>query len=112
MDILHQLPLVSTIAISLSVAFVCGLIASKLKISPIVGYLLAGVIIGPYTPGFTGDMKIAEELSEILPSSTMWSRSSCEKLFSMASTFAREHEHSARSGLARKTRTPGSWKSR
>ncbi|MEZ0223390.1 MAG: cation:proton antiporter [Alphaproteobacteria bacterium] len=65
MDILHQLPLVSTIAISLSVAFVCGLIASKLKISPIVGYLLAGVIIGPYTPGFTGDMKIAEELSEI-----------------------------------------------
>lgn len=63
---LHQeLPLVSTVAAGLSVAFLCGMIASKLRIPPIVGYLLAGIIIGPHSPGFVADLKIAEELSEI-----------------------------------------------
>lgn len=65
MSVLHELPLVSTIAIGLSLAFVCGLIAAKLRISPLVGYILAGVIIGPYTPGFIADQHIAEQLSEI-----------------------------------------------
>ncbi|MBU0800300.1 MAG: Kef family K(+) transporter [Alphaproteobacteria bacterium] len=61
----HDLPLVSTVAVGLSLAFILGLIASKLRIPPIVGYLLAGVIIGPHTPGYNADMKIAEELAEM-----------------------------------------------
>lgn len=61
----HDLPLVSTVAVGLSAAFLCGMIASKLRIPPIVGYLLAGIIIGPHSPGFIADLKIAEELSEI-----------------------------------------------
>ena len=40
---------------SLAFAFVCGLIASHLKLPPIVGYLLAGVAVGPFTPGFVAD---------------------------------------------------------
>jgi len=63
---LHQdLPLVSTIAVGLSAAFILGLIASKLRIPPIVGYLLAGILIGPFTPGYIADMNIANELAEI-----------------------------------------------
>lgn len=65
MAVSHDLPLVSTLATGLSLAFILGLIAVKLRIPPIVGYLLAGIMIGPNTPGFVGDMKIAEELSEI-----------------------------------------------
>lgn len=63
---MHQdLPLVSTIAIALSLAFVLGLIAARLRIPPIVGYLLAGIIIGPDTPGYVGHLDIANELAEI-----------------------------------------------
>jgi CPA2 family monovalent cation:H+ antiporter-2 len=65
MAVRHDLPLVTTLAIGMSAAFVCGLIASKLRIPPIVGYLIAGVLVGPYTPGFHVDVGIAEELSEI-----------------------------------------------
>ncbi len=64
-EIQHDLPLITTIAVGLSLAFVCGLVASKLRIPPIVGYLFAGILIGPSTPGFEADAKIAEELSEI-----------------------------------------------
>ena len=62
---MHELPLVSTIAIGLSAAFLGGLVATKLRLSPLVGYLLAGIIIGPHSPGFTADENIAEQLSEI-----------------------------------------------
>lgn len=65
MSVIHELPLVSTIAIGLSTAFVCGFIATKLRVSPLVGYLLAGVLIGPYSPGFVADEGIAEQLAEI-----------------------------------------------
>lgn len=65
MALQHDLPLVTTLTLSMSMAFLCGLIASKLRISPIVGYLIAGVLVGPHTPGFTVDVPIAEELSEI-----------------------------------------------
>ena len=65
MAIAHDLPLVTTLAVGLSLAFACGLVASKFRIPPIVGYLLAGVLIGPFSPGFTADLSIAEELSEI-----------------------------------------------
>lgn len=61
----HELPLVSTVAAGLSLAFILGLIASKLRIPPIVGYLIAGIIIGPHTPGYVADIHLAEELAEI-----------------------------------------------
>ncbi|PZQ43361.1 MAG: sodium:proton antiporter [Micavibrio aeruginosavorus] len=60
-----QLPLVTTIAVGLSVAFVLGLIAARLRLPPIVGYLLAGILIGPHSPGFVADVSLSTELSEI-----------------------------------------------
>jgi CPA2 family monovalent cation:H+ antiporter-2 len=65
MATMHDLPLVSTIAAGLGGAFVLGLICSKLRIPPIVGYLMVGIIIGPHTPGFVADLKLAEQLAEI-----------------------------------------------
>lgn len=65
MAIQSDLPLITTLAIGMTAAFVGGLVASKLRIPPIVGYLVAGIIVGPHTAGFHADMKIAEELSEI-----------------------------------------------
>jgi CPA2 family monovalent cation:H+ antiporter-2 len=61
----HELPLITTIAAAFTAAWILGLITQRLRLSPIVGYLLAGVVIGPYTPGFVGDVKIAQQLSEI-----------------------------------------------
>src|SRR3954470_19956306 len=57
--------LVPTIVIGIVLAFAFGAIAHRLKASPLVGYLLAGVLIGPFTPGFVADQTIANELSEI-----------------------------------------------
>lgn len=65
MALTHDLPLLSTLAASLSLAFATGMLASRLRIPPIVGYLVTGIILGPHTPGMVADMKIAEELSEI-----------------------------------------------
>jgi CPA2 family monovalent cation:H+ antiporter-2 len=65
MAIHAELPLVTTITLGFSAAFVCGLIASKLRLSPIVGYLVGGFLIGPHTPGVMADLAIAEQLSEI-----------------------------------------------
>ena len=65
MAVQHDLPLVSTIAVGLSLAFILGMLASKLRVPPIVGYLLAGIIIGPFTPGFVADTDLANELAEI-----------------------------------------------
>ena len=61
----HQMPLISTIVVGLVLAFVLGAIAQRLRISPLVGYLLAGVVIGPATPGFVADVSLANELAEI-----------------------------------------------
>lgn len=61
----HETPLLATLAAGLLVAWVLGLIAQRLRLSPIVGYLLAGVAIGPHTPGFVGDMSIASQLAEV-----------------------------------------------
>lgn len=60
-----ELPFLTTITLGFTVAFVLGMVASKLRLPPIVGYLIAGVVVGPYTPGVMADVKIAEELSEI-----------------------------------------------
>ncbi|MBN9516444.1 MAG: Kef family K(+) transporter [Alphaproteobacteria bacterium] len=61
----HQTPLIATIAAGLMLAFIFGLIAQRLRVQPLVGYLLAGVMVGPYTPGFTADPALAAELAEI-----------------------------------------------
>ena len=62
---MHHTPLLSTIVVGIVLAFAFGAIAHRLKASPLVGYLLAGVVIGPFTPGFVADQTIANELSEI-----------------------------------------------
>jgi CPA2 family monovalent cation:H+ antiporter-2 len=62
---LHNLPLLTTIAVALCVAFPGGLIARRVGLPSIVGYLLAGVVIGPFTPGFVGDADIISELAEL-----------------------------------------------
>src|SRR5690349_16418982 len=61
----HQTPLIAMIVIGLVLAFIFGAVAQRLRISPLVGYLLAGVVAGPSTPGFVGDASLANELSEI-----------------------------------------------
>jgi CPA2 family monovalent cation:H+ antiporter-2 len=61
----HDNPLITTIVAALTLAFVFGLIANRLRISPLVGYLIAGIAIGPFTPGFVGDADLAQELAEI-----------------------------------------------
>src|SRR6266850_4513788 len=58
-------PLVSTIVVGLVLAFAFGAVAHRFKLSPLVGYLLAGIVIGPFTPGFIADQSIANELAEI-----------------------------------------------
>src|SRR3954467_4594604 len=58
-------PLISTIVVGLVFAFALGLVAQRIRISPLVGYLLAGVLIGPFTPGFIADQGLANELAEI-----------------------------------------------
>src|SRR5918996_164658 len=62
---LQHSPLISTIVVGLVLAFALGALAHRLRISPLVGYLLAGVLVGPFTPGFVADQRIANELSEI-----------------------------------------------
>ncbi len=61
----QQHPLISTIVIGLTLAFLFGTLAQRLRFSPLVGYLLAGIIAGPYTPGFVADQTLADELAEI-----------------------------------------------
>ena len=61
----HQAPLISTIVIALALAWAFAAVANRLKLPPIVGYLLAGIAIGPFTPGFVADQNIASELAEI-----------------------------------------------
>ena len=61
----HHTPLISTIVVGLSLAFLLGTVAQRLRFSPLVGYLLAGVAVGPATPGFVADQALANELAEI-----------------------------------------------
>jgi CPA2 family monovalent cation:H+ antiporter-2 len=61
----HHTPLIATIVVGIVLAFALGAIANRLRISPIVGYLLAGVLVGPHTPGFVADQALAGELAEI-----------------------------------------------
>src|SRR5919112_3498211 len=61
----HHTPLISMIVVGLVLAFVFGALAHRLRISPLVGYLLAGVLVGPYTPGYVADQSLANQLAEI-----------------------------------------------
>jgi monovalent cation:H+ antiporter-2, CPA2 family len=61
----ENLPLLTTIAAGFAAAWILGLITQRIGLSPIVGYLLAGVAIGPHTPGFTGDVGLAQQLAEV-----------------------------------------------
>ena len=61
----HDTALIATIAASLIVAFVLGLLAVRLKLPPLVGYLLAGVAVGPFSPGFVADAALASQLAEL-----------------------------------------------
>src|ERR1700728_4409093 len=62
---LHEDTLIATLALSLAFAFLFGLAAVRLRLSPLVGYLLAGVALSPYTPGLVADPHIAPQLAEI-----------------------------------------------
>jgi len=61
----HNTPLISTIVVGLVLAFIFGVLVQRIRISPLVGYLLAGVVMGPFTPGYVADQNIANELAEI-----------------------------------------------
>ncbi len=61
----HDTPLIATIVVGLSLAFIFGTLAQRIRLSPIVGYLLAGIFVGPFTPGFVADQVLATELAEI-----------------------------------------------
>jgi CPA2 family monovalent cation:H+ antiporter-2 len=61
----HSFPLIATVAAAFALALGLGVIALRLGIPAIVGYVLAGVLIGPATPGFQGDIEIVRQLAEI-----------------------------------------------
>ncbi|MES2502892.1 MAG: YbaL family putative K(+) efflux transporter [Pseudomonadota bacterium] len=61
----HDITLISTIAVGFGLALILGFIAEKCKLPALVGYLLAGILIGPATPGFVADVDIASQLAEI-----------------------------------------------
>ena len=60
-----EMPLIATLAAAFGLALALGLLAVKLRLPALVGYLLAGVIIGPHTPGFVGDVHLAQQLAEV-----------------------------------------------
>jgi CPA2 family monovalent cation:H+ antiporter-2 len=61
----HDVSLISTVAAALGLALILGFLATKLRLPALVGYMLAGVVIGPATPGFVADLRIASQLAEI-----------------------------------------------
>ncbi|KOY62727.1 cation:proton antiport protein [Photorhabdus heterorhabditis] len=61
----HSTPLITTLVGGFVLAYLLGMLAQRLKISPLVGYLTAGVLAGPFTPGFVADASLAPELAEI-----------------------------------------------
>ncbi|HSI58940.1 MAG TPA: YbaL family putative K(+) efflux transporter [Ideonella sp.] len=61
----HDISLITTIAAGFGLALLLGVVAAKLRLPPLLGYLLAGVLIGPATPGFVADVALAGQLAEI-----------------------------------------------
>jgi CPA2 family monovalent cation:H+ antiporter-2 len=58
-------PLITMLVVGLGLAFVLGAVANRLKLSPLVGYLVAGIVIGPFTPGYVADQAMARQLAEV-----------------------------------------------
>ena len=61
----HHTSLIALLCVGFVVAFALGMLAQRLRLSPLVGYLLAGVIVGPFTPGFVADQTLAPQLAEV-----------------------------------------------
>jgi CPA2 family monovalent cation:H+ antiporter-2 len=61
----HDVALIATLAIGFALAFVFGFAANRLGLPPLVGYLVAGVLVGPFTPGFVGDRASTGQLAEV-----------------------------------------------
>ncbi|TBR29377.1 MAG: cation transporter, partial [Reyranella sp.] len=61
----HEAALISTIAVGFVLAFGFGYVADRLRLPPLVGYLVAGILIGPYTPGFVADAGLSAQLAEV-----------------------------------------------
>jgi monovalent cation:H+ antiporter-2, CPA2 family len=61
----HDTSLIDIVAVGFGLAFVLGALANRMRVSPIVGYLLAGMVVGPFTPGFVADQDLANQLAEI-----------------------------------------------
>ena len=62
---MHSIDLILTLAGAFGVAVICGYITNRIGLSPIVGYLFAGLLVGPYTPGYVADQQLAEQLAEV-----------------------------------------------
>jgi CPA2 family monovalent cation:H+ antiporter-2 len=61
----HDISLITTIAVALGLAMILGFIAVRLRMPPLIGYLIAGIIVGPATPGFIADVQLTSQLAEI-----------------------------------------------
>lgn len=61
----HHNPLIETVAVAIVLAAIGGYVAARLRLPPLIGYLLAGIAIGPFTPGFVADAHLAPQLAEI-----------------------------------------------
>jgi CPA2 family monovalent cation:H+ antiporter-2 len=61
----HDTTLITTIVGGLVLAFILGALAHRLKLPPLAGYLVAGILVGPHTPGFVADQSLANQLAEI-----------------------------------------------
>src|SRR5436305_12252440 len=61
----NETSLIATIAAGLGLAFVFGFAATRLRLPPLVGYLFAGIVVGPFTPGYVADVPLAAQLAEI-----------------------------------------------
>src|SRR5690606_29193465 len=64
-DMHHDTPLIALVAMGFVLAFAFGFLAARLRLPPLIGYLVAGVAIGPFSPGFVGDGEIAGQLAEM-----------------------------------------------
>ncbi|MDK2797770.1 MAG: monovalent cation:H+ antiporter-2, family [Tepidiphilus sp.] len=61
----HNISLITTLAAGFGIALILGFLAERIRVPALVGYLVAGIIIGPGTPGFVADVQLASQLSEI-----------------------------------------------
>ena len=61
----HDTPLITTIVAGLVLAYIFGMVANRFRLPPLVGYLFAGILVGPYSPGFVADVELGAELAEI-----------------------------------------------